>query len=102
MLPIGKRRKRKKMSTLRSVILLAITAVLVISSGIWGDSGAKAEYLVPMKDIPKLKKVGPIGEYGYPVWYKDSNGKRFELCLDAADPRCGFATGEFAEGLNFR
>ena len=96
MLPRGKR--RKKSSTLRSVILLAITAVLVISSGIWGDSGAKAEYLVSMDKIPKLQKVGPIGEFGYPVWYRDSNGKRFELCVDAADPLCGFAAGEFAEG----
>ncbi|MEH7178350.1 PKD domain-containing protein [Neobacillus vireti] len=98
MLPRGKRRKRKKPSTLRSVILLAITAVLVISSGIWGDNGAKAEYLVSMDKIPKLQKAGPIGEYGYPVWYKDSNGKRFELCLDATDPLCGFAAGEFAVG----
>lgn len=98
MLPRGSRRKRKKASPLKSVFLLVITAVLVISSGIWGDSGAKAEYVVPLKDIPKLTKVGPIGEYGYPVWYKDSKGKRLELCLDGADPLCGFAAGEFAEG----
>jgi hypothetical protein len=98
MLAKGIRRKRKKASTLKSVFLLVITAVLVISSGIWGDSGAKAEYLVPMDQIPKLQKVGPIGEYGYPVWYKDSKGKRLELCVDAADRLCGFVAGEFAEG----
>jgi hypothetical protein len=98
MLPRGMRRKRKKASTLKSVLLLVITVVLVISSGILGNSGAKAEYLVPMDQIPKLTKVGPIGDYGYPVWYKDSKGKRLELCLDGLDPLCGFVAGEFAEG----
>ncbi|MFS0777962.1 hypothetical protein ABC255_18440 [Neobacillus sp. 3P2-tot-E-2] len=98
MLPRGMRRKRKKASTLKSVLLLVITVVLVISSGILGNSGAKAEYLVPMDQIPKLTKVGPIGDYGYPVWYKDSKGKRLELCIDGLDPLCGFVAGEFAEG----
>ncbi|MCM3690603.1 PKD domain-containing protein [Neobacillus niacini] len=95
MLPKGRRRKRKKASTLKSVFLLAITAVLIISSGIWGGNGANAEYGVPIEDIPKLKKVGPIGDYGYPVWYKDSNDKRLELCLEGDNPLCGFPQGEF-------
>jgi hypothetical protein len=96
MLPRGSRRKRKKPSTLKSVFLLAITIVLIVSSGIWGDSGAKAEYVVPIEDIPKLTKVGPIHhDNGYPVWYKDSKGTRLELCLDGSDPYCGFAAGEF-------
>ncbi|MDR7077551.1 hypothetical protein J2Y03_002575 [Neobacillus niacini] len=98
MLPRGKRRKRKKPSTLKSLLLLVITVVLVISSGIWGDNAAKA--IVPIEDIPKLQKVGPIGEYGYPVWYKDSNGKRLELCLDGANPLCGFPAGEFPTDPN--
>jgi hypothetical protein len=98
MLPRGRRRKRKKASALKSVLLLVITAVLVISSGIWGDNGAKADYIVPMDKIPKLQKVGPMGDYGYPLWYKDSKGKRLELCLDGLDPLCGFVAGEFAEG----
>jgi hypothetical protein len=81
---------------LKSIFLVAITIVLIVSSGIWGDSGAKAEYLVPMDKIPKLTKVGPIHEdNGYPVWYKDSKGTRLELCLDGSDPYCGFAAGEF-------
>jgi hypothetical protein len=98
MLPKGRGRKRKKASTLKSVFLLAITAVLIISSGIWGGNGANAEYLVPMDKIPKLEKVGPIGDYGYPVWYRDSNGKRLELCLEGSNPLCGFALGEFPTG----
>ncbi|WHY02996.1 hypothetical protein [Neobacillus sp. DY30] len=98
MLPRGSRRKKKKALPMKSVFLLVITAVLIISSGIWGDNGAKAEYVVPINQIPKLTKVGPIGEYGYPVWYKDSKGKRLELCVDATDRLCGFVAGEFAEG----
>jgi hypothetical protein len=100
MLPKCRKRKRKKASNLKSVFLLAITVVLVISSGIWGGNGAKAEYLVPMDQIPKLEKVGPIGDYGYPVWYKDSKGKRLELCLDGVNPLCGFATGDFPSDPN--
>jgi hypothetical protein len=97
MLPRGRRRKRRKVSPLRSVLLMALTVVLIVSSGIWEDSGAKAEYLVLMDQIPKLTKVGPIGDYGYPVWYKDSKGKRLELCLDGANPLCGFVAGDFPE-----
>lgn len=100
MLPRGRRRKRRKASPLRSVLLMALTVVLIVSSGIWGDSGAKAEYLVPMDQIPKLTKVGPIGDYGYPVWYKDSKGKRLELCLDGGNPLCGFVAGDFPEDPN--
>ncbi|MDM5327252.1 IPT/TIG domain protein [Neobacillus sp. CF12] len=100
MLPRGSRRKRKKPSTLKSVFLLAITIVLIVSSGIWGDSGAKAEYVVPIEDIPKLTKVGPIGDYGYPVWYKDSKGKRLELCLEGSNPLCGFVAGDFPTDPN--
>lgn len=100
MVPRGSRRKRKKKpSTLKSVLLLVLTVVLVISSGIWGDSGAKAEYIVPIDQIPKLQKVGPIGDYGYPVWYKDSKDKRLELCLEGDNPLCGFA-GEFPSDPN--
>ena len=101
MLPRGSRKKRKKSSTLSRVFLMVLTVVLIVSGGIWGgDNGANAEYLVPMDQIPKLQKVGPTGDYGYPVWYKDSKGKRLELCLDGADPLCGFVAGDFPEDPN--
>jgi len=36
-----------------------------------------------------LKQVGPIDETnGYPLWYKDTNGVRLELCLDPNDAKC--------------
>jgi hypothetical protein len=36
-----------------------------------------------------LKQVGPIDESnGYPVWYKDTNDVKLELCLDPSDSNC--------------
>ena len=36
-----------------------------------------------------LRQVGPIDETnGFPLWYKDTNGARLELCLDPGDPYC--------------
>ena len=39
---------------------------------------------------PNLKQVGPINESnGFPLWYKDSNNVKLELCLDPKDQYCG-------------
>ena len=36
-----------------------------------------------------LKQVGPIDETnGYPLWFKDTNNVRLELCLDPGDSNC--------------
>jgi hypothetical protein len=36
-----------------------------------------------------LKQVGPIDETnGYPLWYKDTNNVRLQLCLDPSDANC--------------
>jgi len=36
-----------------------------------------------------LKQVGPIDETnGFPLWYKDTNGVRLQLCLDPSDANC--------------
>ena len=32
----------------------------------------------------RLAAVGPVGAYGFPVWYEDHTGLRLEQCLDAA------------------
>ncbi len=53
-----------------------------------------AEYGMPLVDIPKLKQVGPIGEYGYPAWFRDSQGNRNELCLDFENPLCALPIEE--------
>ena len=36
-----------------------------------------------------LKQVGPIDETnGFPIWYKDTNNVKLELCTDPTDPYC--------------
>src|SRR5919107_6381666 len=36
-----------------------------------------------------LKEVGPIDEAnGFPLWYKDTNNVKLELCTDPGDPYC--------------
>jgi hypothetical protein len=36
-----------------------------------------------------LKQVGPIDETnGFPIWYKDTNNVKLELCTDPGDPYC--------------
>jgi hypothetical protein len=36
-----------------------------------------------------LKQVGPLEEgNGFPLWYKDTNGVKLELCLDPSDGNC--------------
>ncbi len=43
-----------------------------------------------------MKQVGPINESnGFPLWYKDSNDVKLELCLDANNPYCGLVTEDF-------
>lgn len=63
----------------------------MLSSGIVFTN---AEYGIPLEDIPKLKQVGPIGEYGYPAWFRDSQGNRNELCLDFENPLCALPIEE--------
>ena len=45
---------------------------------------------------PNLKQVGPINDSnGFPLWYKDSNDVKLELCLDPDDPLCGLVAEDF-------
>ena len=48
---------------------------------------AVAQVLLPNPD--HLAAVGPVsGSHHFPVWYRDTNGTRLELCVDPADPNC--------------
>ena len=71
---------REKGITLNKRLFLVLLSFLVIfSSGIFLGS-TEAEVI---SAGPKLKQVGPINESnGFPVWYKDSNGVKLQLCLD--------------------
>jgi hypothetical protein len=42
----------------------------------------------PTRRTGNLAQVGPVGEHGFPVWYRDSNGIRLEACTTLDDPLC--------------
>jgi hypothetical protein len=70
--------------------LAAATASTLVAVG-----GASAAPVPPVGPPSHLKAVGPIsGENGFPVWYKDSNNVSMGLCLNGADPLCGFLPGD--------
>ena len=64
-------------------------AVLVLAAS--GSFAANAATPPPAHNggTDGLKQVGPIDETnGYPLWYKDTNNVRLQLCLDPGDANC--------------
>jgi hypothetical protein len=84
----------RKISPFNGSLLVILALVLILSSVFfWG----RADAITPPAGSP-LTSVGPInGENGFPVWYKDANGKRLQLCLDKDDPYCGFLPGDIPD-----
>jgi hypothetical protein len=74
-----------------------VVAVATIGIVATGATVAGAE--ITKDNDRKLAAVGPVGAYGFPVWYEDHTGLRLEQCLDATDAYCdpAFLT---AEGLD--
>ena len=69
-----------------AALVLALTAVV-------GGGSLVASALAPppahKQGTVGLKQVGPINEEnGYPLWYKDTNNVKLELCLDPSDSNC--------------
>ena len=63
----------------RAAAVLATLALLVTSIGVFAATVPPGGHLVAL---------GPLSsENGFPVWYKDANNVRLELCADA-DPLC--------------
>ncbi len=42
----------------------------------------------------RLTQVGPIAEFGFPSWYRDSTGLRLEACTTTDDPLCAVLPDE--------
>jgi hypothetical protein len=98
MLPRGLTRRVRKKSPIRKFLLVLLTTIIVLSSLEFRLFGANAELVVPITEIDKLQKVGPIHEdFGYPIWYKDSNGLRLELCSDVNDLNCALDPAEIPD-----
>ena len=73
---------QRGLSLKRSFIGL-LSLLVVSSSGLFpGDAEA-----VIIESGPKLTQVGPNNDAnGFPLWYRDSNGVKLELCLEG--PYC--------------
>ena len=70
----------------------ATVGVAVVMVGTVGGIAADAASPPPAhlnNGTVGLKQVGPIDETnGFPLWYKDTNNVRLELCLDPSDANC--------------
>jgi hypothetical protein len=62
-------------------------AVLMVAT--LGGLAAAAPPPAHLNNTVGLKQVGPIDETnGYPLWFKDTNNVRLQLCLDPSDANC--------------
>ena len=88
----GDSNQMKRKLIQKRIFLVLLTFVMIFTSGIFMDD-TEAEVI---SRGPELKQVGPINESnGFPIWYKDSNNVKLELCLDANNPYCGLVTDDF-------
>ncbi|WP_373048086.1 PKD domain-containing protein [Vulgatibacter sp.] len=67
----------------------AIGGGLALCLGMWGSSAA-ADHVAG----GHLVEVGPTGDHGFPIWYRDAQGQTLELCLDHTNPLCNFLPGD--------
>ena len=76
----------------KRIFLVLLSFLVILSSGIFpGNTEAEVN-----SRGPNLKQVGPINESnGFPLWYKDSNNVKLELCLDPKNTLCGLVPEDF-------
>lgn len=85
--------KKTKFTRLRSTPRLLVAGLLAVIVAI-ASSGLVAFGAFHNNGADGLAAVGPVsGEYGFPTWYKDTNGIRLEPCLDI-DTHCLLLTGD--------
>ncbi len=74
-------RRRRSATVGLAVLALAASGVMI--------SSAATPPPAHRGNTVGLKQVGPIDESnGFPLWYKDTNNVRTELCLDPNDANC--------------
>ncbi len=83
---VGRRSRRKRRAALAAGLAAAALLPVLVSSG---SGSAAAPPPAHNGGTAGLKAVGPIDETnGFPLWYKDTAGRRLELCIDPNDPMC--------------
>ena len=93
---IRKSKQEKKGTKQKRISLILLTFLLILSSGIF-PGYTEAEIISRGSN---LKQVGPINDSnGFPLWYKDSNDVKLELCLDPLDTYCALVPEDFNANL---
>lgn len=78
---------RARASRRTAAVALAAAAAVGLSGGVVAFAATPPP--AHLNNTVGLKQVGPIDETnGFPLWYKDTNGTRLELCLSVSDPNC--------------
>src|SRR3954467_12455019 len=69
----------------RSVAFLTLAALFaIVGVPVAGPSGSIITGTDSTENANGLTKFGPINPaYGFPDWYRDSNGVELEMCIDA-------------------
>ncbi|HVH94225.1 MAG TPA: hypothetical protein VM688_04865, partial [Nocardioidaceae bacterium] len=78
-----------RMTRRRRTLTVGVAAFAMAASGAVVASQALTPPPAHLNGTAGLKEVGPIDEAnGYPMWYKDTNGVKLQLCLDPGDGNC--------------
>src|SRR4051795_80483 len=78
-----------RMTRRRRTLTVGVAAFAMAASGAVVASQALTPPPAHLNGTAGLKEVGPIDEAnGYPMWYKDTNGTKLQLCLDPGDGNC--------------
>jgi hypothetical protein len=74
----------------RSIAALALAALLTVAGvAIAAPTGSIVTGQDSTDNANGLTKFGPVNpDFGFPDWYRDSNGVELEPCLDARDQNC--------------
>jgi hypothetical protein len=78
---------RTRVTRRTASVAVAAAAALALSGGVVAMAATPPP--AHLNNTVGLKQVGPIDETnGFPLWYKDTNGQRLELCIDPNDAMC--------------
>ncbi|MGG3470603.1 IPT/TIG domain protein [Neobacillus pocheonensis] len=86
----SRKKRYRRINPLKRLFLVTLSVLIMLSGGIFG---AEADTITDPGY--RLKAFGPLdADNKFPVWYKDDQGTRLQLCLDVNDPNCALAPEE--------
>lgn len=72
--------------SLRKVVTATGLATALVASATYAALAVPVDPGTPRSG--GLAQIGPLNEYGFPSWYKDTSGVRLEPCITLDDPLC--------------